>query len=302
MPQKKKLQPVKIIIAFFSFLVVLFPARGQEASINFDIAASFDWRAGELNARTSFNLAQAGLRIPSGRLRAETILAEAWPRLFRPYLLSLRVDSEFTLGNLVDRGELSLHDLDSISLGAKRTPPNLSADMTSMIGRYTVAMENISELLLRGERRRATLPSLPLVPVQTADYTGIIILAYQELPVRGRNSKALVEPCLFPKIWDTNMNLVYDRYMTEAAGGRMVRYTETETVFRPTPSGLEGEIAALAGPRPLRIFAREVFGIYPTDPVIDRDDALQILSSENNRRLLREGRVVLVLDAGRLGN
>jgi hypothetical protein len=54
------------------------------------------------------------------------------------------------------------------------------------------------------------------------------------------------------------------------------------------------------GSNPLRIIARGVFGIDPTDPVIDRDDALLILSTENNRRLLREGRVVLVLNEGKL--
>jgi hypothetical protein len=54
------------------------------------------------------------------------------------------------------------------------------------------------------------------------------------------------------------------------------------------------------GSNPLRILAREVFGLNPTDPVIDREDALKILSSENNRRLLREGRVVLVLNETKL--
>jgi hypothetical protein len=34
--------------------------------------------------------------------------------------------------------------------------------------------------------------------------------------------------------------------------------------------------------------------------VIDREDALKILSSENNRRLLMEGRVALVLNETKL--
>jgi hypothetical protein len=46
----------------------------------------------------------------------------------------------------------------------------------------------------------------------------------------------------------------------------------------------------------LRIIASGIFGVRPTDPIIDRDDALLIISSENNRRLLREGKVVIVLD------
>ena len=283
-------------------MAVLSPARAQEPGIKFDVSSSVDWRRGELNAQTSFNLAQANLRLPSGRLMGEEILKEAFPRLLRPYLLSLRVDSDSTMRSLVDRGDLSLEDVDNLSLGAKKTPPSLSVDLASMIGRYTVLMENISSLLTR--HRRAAEPARPFIPAQAADYTGIIIVANEELPIRGRNTRALVEPCIFPKIWDTNMTLIYERNMNEPSnassagdGGKlMVRYTTTDSILRPTPSGLEGELAAILGPRPLRILAREVFGIYPTDTVIDRDDALQILSSDNNRRLLREGRVVMVLN------
>jgi hypothetical protein len=47
----------------------------------------------------------------------------------------------------------------------------------------------------------------------------------------------------------------------------------------------------------LRIIARGVFGARPTDPIIDRDDALLILSTEANRRLLREGRIAIVLNS-----
>jgi hypothetical protein len=145
--------------------------------------------------------------------------------------------------------------------------------------------------------RRAIEPERPLFPVPTADYTGIIIIANEELPIHGRRSEALLEPCLFPKIWDSEMNLVYERNMFESSNGKlMVRYAASESIFSPTPSGLEGELADFLGPRPLRIFASQVFGINPTDPVIDRDDALRILSTANNRRLLREGKVLLVIN------
>ena len=268
-----------------------------------------------MQAQTSFNLAEAGLRLPTGRLQGEDILHRAWPHLFRPHLLSLRVDSESTVGDLLARGELSLHELDNVSRSARQIPPNLSADMTSMIGRYTIQLQEISRLLGRrgiqvstefagtSRYRLGVEPFMPLIPVPTVDYTGIIIIADRELPVRGRHGTAMLEPSLFPRIWDTNMNLIFERNILDTSRldtTLIVRYTDSGSILRPTPSGLEGELAALAGPRPLRIFAREVFGVYPTDPVIDHNDALRILSNENNRRLLREGRVILVLDAAQL--
>jgi hypothetical protein len=247
-------------------------------------------------AQVSFDLLQAGIRLPAGRFTGEQILKEAYPRLLRPYFLPIKVDSSSTIRDLVERRELSLGELDAFSLEAEIVPVSLSSDLARMIGRYTVSIEKISASLLR--HRRAVEPPRPLIPIQTADYTGIIIIADDELPIHGRHSRSLVEPCLFPKIWDTNMNLIYDRNMLEPSYGGvlMVHYTTLENIIRPTPSGLEGELAALLGPNPLRIIARGVFGIYTTDPVIHRDDALRILSSENNRRLLREGRVAFVVN------
>jgi hypothetical protein len=95
------------------------------------------------------------------------------------------------------------------------------------------------------------------------------------------------------------MNLLYERNILapEAAQSHaaLVRYVPESSIFRPTPSGLSPELTALVGAHPLRIIARGVFGVRPTDPIIDRGDALIILSSEANQGLLREGKVAIVL-------
>jgi hypothetical protein len=80
----------------------------------------------------------------------------------------------------------------------------------------------------------------------------------------------------------------------------MVRYAPPESIFRPSPSGIDPALAELVGENPLRILARGVFGTRPTDPVIDWEDALLILSSEQNREHLRQGRVALILNGDTL--
>jgi hypothetical protein len=286
-------------IVIFLLMLAIFPAWGQQAS--FDVSSSVDWTRGELNFQVSFDLAQAGVKLPTGRFLAEEILNDAYPDFLRPSLLSLRLDSNTTVGNLAEQGGLLLAQLDSICIEAEKIPPSLSPDLKRMTGRYTMLMDRISALFTR--HRQAVEPRRPLVRAQTADYTGIIIIADSELPVHGRRGQTLVEPCIFPKIWDTEMNLVYERNMLNpdsTTGNRMARYIARESIFRSTPSGLDGDLAALLGANPLRVLAREVFGLNPTDPVIDREDALKILSSENNRRLLGEGRVVLVLNEAKI--
>jgi hypothetical protein len=281
----------KRLIPFFLFLVVL-KGFGQEPALQFSV----DWERGEIYATVSLYLPSLGIRLPTGRTRAEERIAAEYPRLIRPRLLSLSVDSSATLGDLIDRGALPLSLPAEIALSAQRIPPVLSPDLESMSGRYTISLNTLGSALLR--RRRPAEIDRTLMPVPAASYTGIIIIANEELPVHGKNIRALPLPCLFPKIWDTEMNLVYERNMLEVEIGRsrgMIPYVSEGAVFRPTPSGLEGDLADLVGPNPLRIIAREVFGSRPTDPVIDRSDALLILAAEENQRLLREGRVVLVL-------
>jgi hypothetical protein len=289
----------KPVLVFLLYAFPAFFAPAASAQVHFDVFCSMDWIRGTMSARTSYNLAQAGIRLPAGRYMGEEILEDSFSRLLRPYLFSIQVDSGSTIHSLTERRETSLEDLGSLLFAAEKIPPSLSEDLSAMNGRYTIPLEKISAFFTR--HTRAVEPFHPLAPVQSQNYTGIIIIADEELPVHGRRATALAVPCLFPKIWDTDMKLVYERNMFEPKNepgkkNLIVRYAVPGNIFRPTPSGLDGELAALAGPYPLRILAREIFGISPTDLVIDREDALKILSTENNRRLLREGRVILVLN------
>jgi hypothetical protein len=268
-----------------------------------NIAGSVEWEKMEIAASVAVNLASAGIRLPTGRSQAEEFIAAEYPRLIRPLLLSLPVDSSSILQDLIDRGELSLRNLESVARDARRLPPALSADLSSMTASYTIDLSRLSAALVR-HSRPAEL-ARPLRPLPAASYTGIIVLAAEALPIRGRNSSGLVQPCLFPKIWDSQMNLIYERNMMDtdrARSAALIRYVPPSGVFRPTPSGLSPELAELVGNNPLRIIARGVYGIRPTDPVIDREDALLILSSDDNIRLLREGRVAIMLNESVLSN
>jgi hypothetical protein len=227
------------------------------------------------------------------------MISAEYPRLVRPSILSIPVDSSSTVKDLIDRGEFTLQNVGNIALSAHRVPPALSTDLSSLTASYTIDLTRISSALIRHSRPADIIR--PLRPRPAVSHTGIIILAGETLPIRGRNTGSLIFPCLFPKIWDTEMNLIYDRNMMNVEAARntsMVRDVAESSVFRPTPSGLSPELTALVGNNPLRIIARGVYGIRPTDPIIDREDALIILSSDDNLELLREGKVALMLNAG----
>jgi hypothetical protein len=277
--------------------ILIWIAAAVSGQTKIDISGRIEWERMELNATVTLNLASAGIKLPTGRSQAEEVINIEYVSLILPYLLAIPIDSSNTMEDLINRGEFSLRLPSFIADTARQVPPALSTDLTSLSASYTIDLTAVSSRVIR--HSRAMEPPRPLTPVPAAEYTGVIIIASEETPVHGRNSTALTEPCIFPKVWDTDMNLLYERNNLDPANLEKiapVKYVSESSVFRPTPSGLSPELAELVGPNPLRIIARGVFGIRPTDPVIDRDDALILLSSEANRRLLREGRVAIALN------
>jgi hypothetical protein len=260
------------------------------------VTGTFDWERMRIDAELSVDLATAGIRLPSGRTQAEETLFSEYFDSVQPLINSIRLDSSTVIGDLIDRGVVPASLVDTLTLQAERKAPRYSLDFRTISSAYTIDLKNIgSQLARHGEAARIAhiVNSAP-----ASDYTGIVIIADGELPVHGRKISAALAPCLFPKIWDTEMNLIYDRTMTRpswASGFSMVHYTGRESIFQNNPSGLSEELQRVVGDKPLRIIARGVFGVNPTDPIIDRADAVTILSSEANRRLLNEGRVALIV-------
>jgi hypothetical protein len=277
-----------------AFLLVFFAAAGIFADTKIEITGLVEWDTLEIKAVVSLNLESAGVRLPSGRNRGEVLLNDGYLRLIRPGILALQVDSSSTIADLIDRGEFNLIEAERFALAARSLPPALSHDMLKMSASYIVSISGVSSAILRHVRPAPIARTLN--PVSTARYTGIIIIASESLPIYGMKSAALPVPCMFPKIWDSEMNLIYERNMLQTGISTMVRYSPPAGIFQHNPSGLSPELRAVVGDRPLRIFARGVFGIKPTDLIIDRSDAMLIISSDENRRLLSEGKVAIILD------
>jgi len=277
------------------FLSIAVAAFGQP---KIGITGTVEWDKLEINAVVSLDMASAGLKLPNGRVQSEALIASEYVRLIRPGILNIQVDSSSIIADLVNRGEWNSYDVENIALQGRSVPSALSPDFTSLLAFYSLDIDGISAALIR-HRRAAEIPRT-LNPVAAPAYTGIIIIAAETLPVHGMKGAALIRPCLFPKIWDTEMKLIFERNMLNTDVGAMVRYFTSREIFAMSPSGLSPAITAVVGDRPLRIFARGVFGMNPTDPIISNDDALQIISSEENRALLREGRVALIVDESML--
>jgi hypothetical protein len=275
-------------------LLVFLTVTGLFAQPNIGISGTVEWDTMRIKANVTLDLASANIKLPSGRTQGESILSTGYLNLIRAGILDLQVDSSSTIEDLVERGEFNLYEAEAIAVNAQAVPPALSPDMMNMYSSYTITLSGVSSALLKHERPAPVIRTLN--PVSSGRYTGIIIIADSNLPVHGMKGTARPVPCLFPKIWDSEMNLIYNRNMMESRDNSMVRYYPIQNIFQNNPSGLSAELREFVGERPLRIFARGVFGINPTDLIIDREDAMLIISSEANRDLLSKSKVAIILD------
>jgi hypothetical protein len=271
-----------------------FSAASAFGQAKLGITGAVEWDKMEINAVVALDMASAGLKLPTGRTQGEAIIASEYIRLIRPEILNLQVDSSSTVADVVERGEWSIFEVDNYALQANAVPPALSMNFDSLLASYTLGIAGVRSALVR-HSRLADIPRT-LDPIPAPAYTGIIIIASDSQPIHGTKNSALLQPCMFPKIWDADMKLIFERNMYNQESGPMAHYFPLKGIFAGGPSGLSKEISAIVGEYPLRIFARGVFGMKPTDPIINTDDALLIMSRESNRNLLREGRLVIIID------
>ncbi|MDR3191862.1 MAG: polymerase, partial [Treponema sp.] len=195
--------------------ILIWVATGLTGQTKIDISGMIEWDRMELTATVKLNLASAGIKLPTGRSQAEEIINIEYVNLILPHILAIPIDSSDSMENLITRGEFSFRLPSFIADTARKVPPVLSTDLTSLSASYTIDLTAVSSLLIRHSRPME--PPRPFTPVPAAEYSGIIIIASEAAPVQGRNSTALTEPCIFPKIWDTDMNLIYERNIFDPA-------------------------------------------------------------------------------------
>jgi hypothetical protein len=260
------------------------------------VSGAVDWKKMEMTVNLALGLSSMPeLRLPGARARAEDIFSVEFTGLARPFILALPVDSSTSVGDLVTQGNFPFLGPEIFAGNAVRDQTIFTPDFSVLSTAYTLDLTILSSQLIP-HNQPLELPRI-IAPRPAASYSGIIIIALGELPVHGKKTGAQAAACLFPRIWDSQMNLVYERNILDPENSNKIlaRYASEADIFQDNPSGLSPEIIALVGENPLKLLAQGVFGVRPTDPIIDREDALIILSSETNRRLLREGKVVIIL-------
>jgi outer membrane protein OmpA-like peptidoglycan-associated protein len=213
------------------------------------------------------------------------------PVLIKDPLFSLPVDSSRQLGDLILNESLTLEQLSEIIDDSHQATSVFNGSNSLTVG-SDLNLRQIGSLMVL--HRIPYTPNEPIETITSKVFTGIIIDARGKLPVHGEFVTDEAVPCFFPEVWDQNMNLIYERNMVDSALAKnqgIVQYhfdDETKAV------------SDRAGTNPLHIKALELYGRNRTDPVISRQDALRILTVPENVNLLKQGRIVILMDKDNL--
>ena len=247
-----------------------------------------NWETAQVDSKITIDLNKSGLYLPTDRNAAIRLIQQNRSSLLKNAYLSILVDSSHRIGNYLAEEKISFTDINTVINNGKSTAPILSQELQTAIIYHQNPLQELANLFVK--HKAPYTPSF--FPFGTASkvYTGILIDARGQLPVHGEYSSEQLNPCLFPKIWNKNMNLIYEKNIVDpdqAKKHSIVLYTGTLD---------ESEYRDRIGTEPLRIIARGVFGDNRTDPIISNEDAERILAKKENIELLRQGKIVIVCD------
>ncbi len=247
-----------------------------------------NWIEKTFTSNITLDIDRAGIPMPSGKNSAVNTVASRLPNLIKDPLLTLYVDSSRTLGDYILERKISLSQITDIVESGNKTLGYFDNKNSLFKMDHKLLLNQIGSLFTRHqspyERRKS------IETISSRAYSGIIIDARGQLPVHGEFVDAQAEPCLFPRVWNENMEIVYERNMAQSLE------VKTNGVAGYDWSDDESRYSQRVGADPLRISAKQIFGHNRTDLVISDDDALRIFSVPQNAELLKNGKIVLLLN------
>lgn len=288
----------KLYAGLFSVLLCLFSSPEGRAQGAVDARLSVDWEAHQIILKTDLILSGADSLNPRIRATSEQILRERLPDILREKTADLALDSSITVGDFTTTNPLFLRKLNDYADTGVLKQSYLSPDLKKFLAVYTYDLSTLGALFVS----HSTPVRLPVLfsYEPTAAFSGLVIYMKTDLrvigeretegPEKGMSKLSRLKPCLFPKLYDEDMNLILEQGMMKA-----------DFVKR---WGVVGYVAGMNAPvervgfTPLKILGRAIYGKEHTDIVIPADAARKLLANENNRKLLTEGRIAVICDLG----
>lgn len=229
---------------------------------------------------------------PGARFQAEKRIEEALPTLYIEAVEGILVDSDQTVGQRLAASDVLFRSLSELVVrGAKKRSASFSKDLHRVLVRYSFPLYTPTGLIAPFVQHERPFPISSLLGfAPTRHFTGLVIYAKGELPSYGKPGRERVNPSLLPRLFDENTNPVLIPEMCDPQF--LVRWGLADFAFTDDEAPFRERIGDL----PLRTMARGVFGRNATDLLLPNEVVRQLLTREDNRQMLREARILIILD------
>lgn len=265
------------------FAVVLIPIVVVNLWSETTVTSSMNWQTGRFSLSATRILGEGAA--PDDHPRELRLLE----REMTPYLLdqlaNLPWDYRGKLKDLVARNPTTRTSLENLAGSLEKEWSRLSDDYSAVEARYYIDLsEQLSQYFPPESNPSFPEPPIGWTPIPQDDWTGIVIYAPEQLPLRGTGLMVEAKPALRARVLSDELEVLYD---PGRRGSSMMRYLPMENRTNSED---------IIGRRPYRTMARGVYGEFPCDIIISQEDRDRIMATESGRRSLAEGRIVILMD------
>ena len=276
-----------LIIIFLSLFSFLYAQQGVE----FDYYSAVDWTKGEMliNVETVFAPGSGTVRI---RDNSEDVFKE---NFFKIFMDSIKKDkygqiyfnSSTTVEEKINSVPNILSNIDNIYNNIIKVFSILSRDSAGMNMQYKLDIyKDIGGYFIAHER--TINPEKTILWTPSDKYTGIVIYADGSYPVHGENRVSVLQPAIYPSVYDEKMRKVLSVEMVKPP--YLLQWGSAGYFSDPKDPGIKERV----GDKPLYTTARKLFGRYGSDIIIPAADAEKIFYKGQNEKLISEGRFVII--------
>ena len=268
-----------------------FASSGEPASPppTFTSEGSWDWETGVFTLTLKTPLpTDVESSPPKRRYLAEREVERLVPQEFVRRAADLPVASGKTLAEVMAKDPVVEAGVAQLGENLKFVSSRVDEDYTTLEMVWSVGLwSSLAPLLLEGKEPNPVPELVKWAP--SRDFSGLVIFAMGDLKWRGTGLTAPWQPSLSFRLLNPRGEVVFDPSMADPAfvekwgqaGTSLSRFNEDRWRER-------------IGFDPLRIVARGVWGARPGDLILSDSDWDRLLSRAANRKLLAEGRVLIL--------
>lgn len=248
------------------------------------VESTIDWSSGQFSISATRTL-DSGMS-PDDHPRALALMERELPPLVVDAFEQLAWDRLGSLENHLVMNPSLRTSVEILADTLTREWSRISADRKSIEASYTVELSAVLPELFPLSANEGISP-IPIgwVPIPEDPWTGIVIYVPDSLPLRGTGLSSSLRPAIYARVLSDNLEVLAD----PATGiGTFLRYRSLES-----REGAEN----INGRRPYRVMARELYGEYPCDIILNEEDSRRILAADSGRQALADGRIIILLES-----